>query len=126
MTVDDLKRQLELAREDLATATRALAPKHKGGEWVRYNAALSRCRSLERDLARAQGEECAVAIDWPARWDIGAPMPHVLSSSLRTCLVYLLSGCSHPNWDGSYVTIRDPAASRREKLAIVQFERCLI
>lgn len=125
MMIYNLKRRLAKARAELAAASRALAPKHKGGEWERYRAALQACRTLERELARAQGEECAVAIDWPARWDTGAPMPHVVSSGSHTCLIYLLSD-PDPDWDGTYVTMVDPSAGDKERLAIVEFDRCRI
>ena len=85
--MSDLQRSLEEARVELAAALRSLAPKHEGGEWERVRRAEAKCMSLERDLARSLGEECAVEIDWPAPWDIGAPMPYVLGSGGRTVVV---------------------------------------
>jgi hypothetical protein len=39
---------------------------------------------LERELPAANGEEHAVPLDFPGRWDIGAPLPHAhLASTIR-------------------------------------------
>ena len=63
MSADDLRRELVDAREELGQATRALAPKHKGGEVVRYETARARCSELERALAKALGDEYAVPVE---------------------------------------------------------------
>ena len=67
MTADRLQRELQTAREELSAAMAALAPKHKGGEWERYRAAHEPCLKLEREVARAAGDECAVEIEWRSR-----------------------------------------------------------
>ncbi len=120
---DDLGRELAEAREELRQATRAPAPKHKGGEVARFKAARDRCSELERALARSLGDEYAVPIEWPHPWDPGAPLPHVLPSGHVTVLLYLVSE-PDPNWDGTYVNVVDP--SELQLLAIAQFERCVI
>jgi hypothetical protein len=125
MDAAQIARELQTAREELSSATAALAPKHKGGEWERYRRAHERCLALERDLARATGEECAVEIDWPVRWDTGAPLPHVVSSGARTIVVYLARE-PDPNWDGSYANVVDPAAPSPESIVMATFEECLI
>jgi hypothetical protein len=53
MTAEKLQRELEKAREELSVAAAALAPKHQGGEWERFQAAHDRCLTLEREVARA-------------------------------------------------------------------------
>jgi hypothetical protein len=125
MNVERLRYELQIARDELAAATAALAPKHKGGEWERLREAHERCLVLERDLARAAGEECAVELAWPVPWDAGAPLPHVVSSGART---YLLYHVREPGlaWDGSNATMIDPAALVRRSIAVVTFERCLV
>src|SRR5437660_8985726 len=57
----------------------------------------------ERALSLAQGEETALACEWEAPWETGAPLPHVVSSGIRTFLIY---GANEPNpdWDRSSVT----------------------
>jgi hypothetical protein len=125
MTSDDLRRALEDARMELDAAGRALAPKHKGGEWERFDAANAKCISLERDLARSLDEECAVDFDWPAPWSVGAPMPHVMSSGGKTAIVYLQRE-RDPNWDGSHATPVNPTTPDHQLVATVTFRRCLV
>lgn len=125
MNASEVMRELQVAREELAAATAALAPKHKGGEWERFRRAHERCLMLERDLARATGDECAVEIEWPVLWDPGAPLPHVVSSGSRTYLIYLVSQ-RDPNWDGSYANVVTPSAPEKESIAVVRFDECLI
>jgi anti-anti-sigma factor len=124
-SADKIKHELQAAREELSVAAAALAPKHKGGEQERFRAAHDHCISLERELARATGDECAVEIEWPVQWDVGAPLPHVVSSGSRTYLIYLVSE-PDPNWDGSYVTMIDPTFSEKRSIAVVEFESCLV
>lgn len=125
MNAQELSRELQAAREELSAATAALAPKHKGGEWERFRRAHERCLTLERDLARATGDQCAVEIEWPNSWDPGAPLPHVVSSGSRTHLIYLMNE-PDPNWDGSYANVVDPSAPEMESIAMVRFDQCLI
>ena len=124
MTTDTLRR-LEAARRELAEATQALSLKHSDGEWERWRAAYQNCLTLERDLARSLDEECAVEIGWPAPWDTGAPLPHVLSSGRRTFIVYNQSE-RDPHWDGSYAQVVDPRTPEMRLIATVEFEHCLV
>lgn len=88
-----------------------------------FQAAVAEQLRLEREVALAKGEETAVVIDWRPRWDVGAPLPHVLSSGLRTILIYMVSE-PDPAWDGSYANLVDPASDASEPLAIVEFNHC--
>src|SRR5262245_39184955 len=124
MNASEIARQLQAARDELSAATAALAPKHKGGEWERFGRAHEHCLNLERELARATGDECAVEVEWPIKWDTGAPLPHVVSSGSRTFLIYL-ARAPDPNWDGSYANVVNPAASEKESIAVVTFDGCL-
>ena len=124
MSAESLRQQLADAREELAAAAKALAPKHVGGEWARYNAAVAACLSLERNLSRELGEECAVRIPWQPPWDTGAPLPHIVASDNTTLLIYLASQVD-PDWDGTSAKIMDPASGASEPLAIVSFDRCI-
>jgi hypothetical protein len=125
MTAKDLRRDLEDARGRLSVSAAALREKHKGGEWERYRLAHAQCLSLERELARATGDECAVEIPWPQRWDVGAPLPHVLSSRSRTFVIYNMRE-PDPDWDGSGAKVVDPASNGLRLIAAIEFERCLI
>jgi hypothetical protein len=124
MPVEEIRRNLERARENLTAALSALAAKHRGGEWDRYRAAQAECISLERELARATGEDCAVEIPWQYPWEVGAPLPHVLSSGAKTLVMYNVRE-PDPTWDGSTASIVHPASSDLRLIAIVEFERCL-
>lgn len=84
-----LREALQAARHRRDAASRALAPKHKGGEWEEFHAAVEAELVAERALAAAQDEPYAVPIEFPALWDVGAPMPHLLQSEHRTFLVFL-------------------------------------
>ena len=83
MSLRELEEQLSAARERLERAARALAPKHKGGEWEEFWAAHDAVLRLERELAAAKGEEHAVPINLPVKWDAGAPLPHLLRNDYR-------------------------------------------
>lgn len=102
---------------------KALAPKHKGGEMEEFRDAVDEQLRLERRVSLAKGDETALVIEWKPQWDVGAPMPHVLSSQGRAFLIYRLSEPDSA-WDGAYVNVVDPAANASEPLAIVEFQRC--
>jgi hypothetical protein len=77
----------------------------------------------ERELACAKGEEYAVPLDFPVKWDIGAPLPHVLQNDNRTFLTFYVHE-PDPNWHGTYVTLKDPGDGSVESLALVEFIGC--
>lgn len=118
-----MERLLNSANERLRRAIAALAPKHKGGEMEEFDAANREVLSLERQLAAQKGDEYAEPCDFPLKWDIGAPMPHLMMSEDRALLAFLLSE-PDPSWDGSYVTIKSPADEQAEPLGLVEFEYC--
>ena len=77
-----------------------------------YESVHAEILSLERKLAAERIEEFAETIDFPVKWDIGAPMPHLLANGYRTFLLFYLKD--------SY-----SEGSRTESVALVQFHRCL-
>jgi hypothetical protein len=77
----------------------------------------------ERKLAAAKGEEYAVPLDFPVQWDIGAPLPHLLANDYRALLSFYLRE-PDPDWDGTYVTMKDPRQGSVESLALVEFKLC--
>src|SRR6185503_678550 len=81
--------------------------------------------SAEREIAQARGEEYAVPCDLGVKWDTGAPLPHVLCSGYRTFLIFILDE-PDPSWDGTYVTVKDPASGAVEPLALVEFEAATV
>jgi hypothetical protein len=48
-------------------------------------------------------------------------LPHLLCSSHHAFLIFLLNE-PDPAWDGTYVTIKDPASGAVEPLALVEFQ----
>jgi hypothetical protein len=67
----------------------------------------------ERELAAARGEQYAQVIDIGPRWDIGAPIPHLISNGSQAFAVCLASQ-PDPHWDGTYVTVVSPAGTVRD------------
>lgn len=121
--ISDLVRQLKVAVERRNKAIAALAPEHKGGEWEEFDSANAEVLRLERQLAAARGDEYAEPCGFPLKWDVGAPLPHLMVSYDRALLGFLLSE-PDPNWDGSYVAVKSPADERVEPLGLVEFEFC--
>jgi hypothetical protein len=122
MSIDEVKGRLAVAQDRLERAIKALTRTHKGGEWEEYQAAKQDKLDLERELAAAKGEEHAVPLDLPVRWDIGAPLPHVIQNDDKTFLTFYVQE-TDPGWDGSYVTVKDPRDGSVESLALVEFFR---
>lgn len=124
MSISKLEVALQEAMERQRRALKALAPKHRGGEEEEFLAASDAVLAAERALAAAKGEEYAVSIDFPVLWDIGAPLPYLLRNDNRTFVVFFLRDVD-PSWDGAYVNIRRPDSPTAQKLAFVEFERCI-
>ena len=106
----------------------AVGTPHGGHEGVstfgeEFLAAHEVVLKLERLLAAARGEEHAVPLDFPVRWDIGAPLPHVIQNDYKTFLTFYIRE-PDPDWDGSYVTVKNPGDGSVESLALVEFIGC--
>ena len=89
-----------------------------------FRAAHEAALSAERTLAAALGEPHAVPLDFPVRWDIGAPLPHLLQSDYRTFLLFLLGDSALPA-DHTHVTVVSPGNPSPSALAIVEFKGCV-
>jgi hypothetical protein len=120
----EIEKRLSAARERLERAAKALAPRHRGGEWEEYWAAHDAVLRLERKLAAAKGAEHAVPINFPVKWDAGAPLPHLLRSDTRCFLTFYVRE-HDPGWDDTYVTVKDPGDGSVESLALVEFVGCV-
>lgn len=123
MTIHEIEHRLAAARDRFERAAQALAPEHQGGEIEDYLAAHQALLRLEREVAAAKGEEYAVPLDFPVEWDIGAPLPHLLRNDSKTFLAFYVRE-PDPDWDGSYVTVKDPGDGSVEALALVEFHGC--
>src|SRR5688572_10959608 len=86
-----------------------------------YLSLLEQVRPLERAIALARGEEAAVPIAWEVPWDTGAPMPHVLASAVRTCLIYLTRGPSPEEAGWPFPVGIDPHSPEPHLVALVEF-----
>lgn len=110
-----------IARRD--AAREALSPKQQDA-WNEYQAAERDLLVAEREAAAANGDEYAAPLDFPVRWDIGAPLPQLLVNDYRALLLFCIR-VGDPAWDGTTVTVKDAASPRREPLALVEFQRCI-
>lgn len=75
----------------------------------------------ERALSLAEGKETALPCEWEVPWNTGAPLPHLISSGMRTYLMYIANE-HDPNWDGSYSTLM--RTSDPHRIALVEFTGC--
>jgi hypothetical protein len=66
--------------------------------------------------------EYVVPIDLGVKWDMGAPMPHLLQSEYKTFLVFFLSSLD-PYWDGTYITVADP--NTPEPIGVIEWHACV-
>jgi hypothetical protein len=123
VSIREIEKRLANARQRLERAIKALAPRHKGGEVEECRAADQEVLGLERELAAARDEEHAVPLDFPIRWDIGAPLPHLLRSDYKCLLIFYVAE-PNPTWDGTTIKIVDPASEEIQLLALVEFESC--
>lgn len=88
-----------------------------------WRQALEEQLEAERDLAAARGEPYAQVIDIGPRWDIGAPLPHLISNGSRAFAVCLASQ-PDPNWDGTYVTVVSPADAHPSLFVVIEMWGC--
>ncbi|WP_143464759.1 hypothetical protein, partial [Leptonema illini] len=86
--ITDLTTRLKQSDDRVKEAIRALAPKHTGNERAEYEAANEENLRLQRELAQLKEMPVAYPLEGVPQWDVGAPMPHVLSSGYRTILLY--------------------------------------
>ncbi len=68
-------------------------------------------------------KEKAEKITFEPKWDGGAPLPYLLQSEYKTFLTYYIKTID-PNWDGTYVTVKDPVSESKESIAIVEWVGC--
>jgi hypothetical protein len=125
-TIDDLERLLQEAKEAEEAAGDAamrLFPA-RGPEWSAFLAAHEEVLQVERKLANARQEEHVIPVQFPVRWDVGAPLPYLLCNDYRTFLTFFLP-IDDPDWDGTYVTIRSPDDDSPARIAVVEFHHCV-
>lgn len=114
MIISDLEAALFEAQERWKTARNSSSQED-------VEAARESLLKAQRALFLAKSEETALTCEWEVPWEIGAPLPHVVSSSLSTYLMYVADE-PDPDWDGSYVT--EIRTSDTHRIALVEFIGC--
>jgi hypothetical protein len=88
-----------------------------------YEETDSAVLDLERQIAALKGEEYAIPLDFPEAWDVGAPLPHLLTNDHKAFLLFYRR-IIDPNWDGTTCRVVDPASPEEASLVLVEFSRC--
>ena len=117
-SIAELESALAVAHERLKSAAGALS----GGGTEPFFAAHDALMSAERELAAAKGEQYAVSLDFPVKWDTGRTYSPLCSDGGPILTFYVAE--PDPNWDGSYVTVKHSGSGKTELLALVEFSRC--
>lgn len=120
MSVPEIEARLKAASQRLDDVCKS----HE--DWDAFRDAYDQVLCLERELAAAKGEQYAVPLSLPVRWDVGAPLPYVFSSDYKAFLTFFLRDDPDPKWDGKSVTIRRPDSGSPAGLALIEFEQCLL
>lgn len=100
------ERELRLAREDLARLS------YSDPAW---QPARERVLAAERSLAAAQGGQFAEELDLGVRWDVGAPLPHLVANGLRAAII-CRAAVEDPTWDGTWTRMASPADTAEAEL----------
>jgi len=122
--MSELVAAVAAAKRRLDAANLALRGRHGGDEWAAYDAAHDELLAAERALAASRDEEHAAPLDFPVRWNAGAPLPQLLVTDHHALLIFLVREVD-PNWDGTYATMKDPASDVFDPYALVTFQRCI-
>jgi len=116
---EDLEQRLAAARERVRELSRELS----GDTMYTLKAARGDQLKAERELAAARGEQYAQVIEIGPRWDIGAPIPHLISNGSRAFAVCLASQ-PDPHWDGTYLTVVSPAGAHPSLFVVIEMHGC--
>jgi hypothetical protein len=115
MTTQDPAQALETARRQL---------KEIGwSDRVAWRAAVAEMLAAERVLAASQGEQYAEVLDLGFRWDIGAPLPHLLCNGSRAFVVCFAERPDQ-SFDGTSVEIVSPDDERTDWFGIIELWGC--
>lgn len=123
MTIKDYEEQLHNAKIKLEKVNIAVRTLNTGNEWQEFNDASKALLICERNLAAAKKEAYATSIDFPVKWNTGAPLPHLFINDHKAYLSFYVKSVD-PNWDGTYTTVVDTASDAKTALALVEFKWC--
>jgi hypothetical protein len=115
MTISDLETSLDEARAAMEKLIEEEA------SWQEMIAGRQALLQAERILALARGEETALTCKWPILWNTGAPLPHMVSSSDKTYLIYVVD-VPDPNWNGTSINVIKTTDT--QPIAVVEFLGC--
>jgi hypothetical protein len=122
--MSDQKSLLAAAERRLALARAEQAAAYAAGRSSEVMLALyTAVLAAERALACAQGEQYAIEIDFPLRWDRGAPIPHLLMRERTAFLLFVLHN-DESELPARTVRVRQRTIDR--PVGIVEFHGCLI
>ncbi len=114
---------LRLSKEEVHQAIKAGQRCFSDENIKTYRKAYAEQLTLERELAALRNEEHAIPESFPLYWDSGAPLPFVFSSEHKTIVTFYLKEVD-PSWDGTYVTVKNPADDVVESIGLVEFKSC--
>lgn len=123
MSAHEIEQRLIAAKVRFERATQALRLRYQADEQGEYWAANDAVLGLERELAAEKGEEHAVPLDFPVKWDAGCPLPHLFCNDYKALLTFILREAM-PKADGSNVEIVSTADEKVRPLALVEFTPC--
>jgi hypothetical protein len=124
-SVQQIEQGLILAQNRLERAMNAARAKWQQDEQAEYWAAFHAVVELERELAAAKGEEYAVPLDFPVKWDAGCPLPHLLCNDYKALLTFILRD-TKPVGEGASIEIISTADEKVRPVALVEFTPCFI
>ena len=118
MALERLEKELAEAQQRVEAALERLPTAEA---WAALDVAQDERLAAERALAAARGEEYAVPFELGVRWSGGAPLPHLLSSGMRSFVAFYLDE-PDPAWDGTYIRVVDPRDEAEQALALAEFK----
>ncbi len=108
--------------EDVKAAARRKASRAGRDPIAEARAADQAAAEAGRRKAADVGDPWAEPVDLGVSIDPGAPLPHLLADGLRAVLVFQAGLDPDPNWDGTTVTVVDPADAAARRLSWIVFE----
>lgn len=108
--------------EDVKAAARRTASRAGLGPIAEARAADEAAAEAGRREAADAGDPWAEPVELGVSIDPGAPLPHLLADGLRAVLVFHAGLDPDPSWDGTTVTVIDPADAAVRRLSWIIFE----